>query len=393
METVLQTIGGIILALLALMFMVVVHEAGHYTVGKLFKFKINEFSIGFGKAIFKRKMKSGEDFSIRLIPFGGYCAFEGEDEDNSDPRAFNNQKPWKRLLVLASGAIFNLISAILIISLTFTFYGDILPCASVNSAYVQENSAFKEGDIILSIDDTNFSFFSSDFSHTFADGEHVAVVRRLGENGKRYEEKVTFTGEDYSFIEKSSLELYAYYLNKEGIVAKGFEDYEFGEEFSKVSDAELKQNYDAVSELIQKGNCVQYRFYRVRFGFFSAVGRGFVSAFRMVGLIFTTFIGLFTGGTPVSDLGGPITIISMLGESAVINPASLMYFVCLISANLAVFNLLPIPSLDGSRMLFVAIEWVRGKPISRNVEGIVHFVGLIFIFGFAIMVDVLRLFR
>ncbi len=392
MEAVLQTVGGIILALIALMFMVVVHEAGHYTVGKLLGFKINEFAIGFGKAIFKKKMKSGEDFSIRVIPFGGYCAFEGEDEENHDPRAFNNQKPWKRLLVLAAGAIFNLISAILIISLTFTFYGDILPCASVNGAYVQENSAFKEGDIILSIDDTDFSFFSSNFSHSFGEGEHKAVVRRLKEDGTRYEEILTFRGEDYAFLESSSLELYAYYLYKNGQVAEGFENFEFGEEFTQISDADLQKNYDSVSLLLERGNCVQYKFYRVRFGFFPAVGRGFTSAFKMVGLIFTTFIGLFTGGTPVSDLGGPITIISMLGESAVINPASLMYFVCLISANLAVFNLLPIPSLDGSRMLFVAIEWIRGKPISRNIEGIVHFVGLIFIFGFAIMVDVLRLF-
>lgn len=393
MEGILQTVGGIILAVIALMVMVVIHELGHYTVGKILGFKINEFSIGFGKAILKKKMKSGEDFSIRVIPFGGYCAFEGEDEDNSDPRAFNNQKPWKRLLVLAAGATFNLISAILIISLTFTFYGDILPCATVESAYVQEDSAFKDNDIIISIDDNHFSFFNSEFQHSFSEGKHTAIVRRLSEDGTRYEVEITFDGEKYGFIERSSLELYAYYLYKNGDVADGFENFEFDESFADVSDADLENNYNWVKTFIERGNCVQYKFYRVKFSFFAAIGRGFVSSFRIVGLVFSTFIGLFTGGTPVSDLGGPITIITMLGESAIINPASLMYFVCLISANLAVFNMLPIPSLDGSRILFVAIEWIRGKPVSRKIEGLIHFIGLILIFGFAIIVDVLRLFK
>ena len=104
---------GIIVALLALVVMVVIHELGHYSMGKLFDFKINEFAIGFGPPMFKKKLKGGEDFSIRPVPLGGFCAFEGEDEDNSDPRAFNNQKPWKRLIVLFSGAFFNFLSAII----------------------------------------------------------------------------------------------------------------------------------------------------------------------------------------------------------------------------------------------------------------------------------------
>lgn len=388
-----QVLGGILLAILALMFMVVIHESGHYLVGKLFKFKINEFSIGFGKALFKRKMKSGEYFSIRLIPFGGYCAFEGEDEENSDPRAFNNQKPWKRLLVLVAGATFNLISAVLIISLTFTFYGDILPVAEVNAGYVAPDTAFEQTDIILSIDGENFSFFNGNFNHTYSDGEHTAVVRRLDENGKRYETTVKFGGKEYGFISRSSLELYAYYLHTNGQTAVGFENFEFGEDFESVSLTDLERNYESVKSIIERGNCITYQFYRVKFNFFEGCARGFLSTFRLVGLVITTFIGLFTGGTPLSDVGGPITLISMIGESATVNPASLLYLICLISANLGVFNLLPIPSLDGSRMVFVTLEWLRGKPISQKVEGLVHFIGLVFLFGFAILVDVLRLFR
>ena len=111
----LRTALYAILAILMLMLMITVHELGHYLVGKIFKFKINEFSIGMGPAIFKRKMKSGEQFSIRAFPLGGFCAFEGEDDDKDDPNAFNNKKPWQRILVLIAGAFMNYVLALLII--------------------------------------------------------------------------------------------------------------------------------------------------------------------------------------------------------------------------------------------------------------------------------------
>ena len=89
---VLTTVWSVIKALLVLLFMITVHELGHYLVAKIFDFRVNEFSIGMGPAIFKKQKKNGEVFSVRILPLGGYCAFEGEDEDNTDPRAFNNKK-------------------------------------------------------------------------------------------------------------------------------------------------------------------------------------------------------------------------------------------------------------------------------------------------------------
>lgn len=392
---VLRTIGGILIALIALLVMVVIHEAGHYTVGKLLKFKINEFAVGFGKAIFKKTKKNGEVFSIRLVPLGGYCAFEGEDEDSQNPNAFNNQKPWKRALVLISGALFNFISAILIIALTFTFYGDVLPQATIDSNYVSSESVFQADDFIMSIDGSEFSFFATDVKYELTEGKHTAVVRRRDENGKMTTVTVEFDGADYGFIQNTSYELYAYYLYKNGTPLDGYGSEYFTDEskYSEVSDADLTQNYEAVQKIVDKGNCITYRYIRVRFGFFSALGRSFGTAFRLVGMIISVFIGLFTGGTPISSLGGPVSVISMLSQSATLSIGTLMYFVCMISANLAVFNLLPIPSLDGSRLLFVLIEWVRGKPINRKVEGYIHFIGLIFVFAFAILVDLLKVFQ
>jgi len=113
-SSVFKYIGYITIAILVLLFMVLIHELGHYIAGKILKFKINEFSVGFGPKIFQKKNKSGELISLRAFPLGGYCAFEGETEENKDnPQAFNNQKPWKRLIVLFSGAFFNFLSGII----------------------------------------------------------------------------------------------------------------------------------------------------------------------------------------------------------------------------------------------------------------------------------------
>ena len=163
-------IGYVIVALLALMLMIVVHELGHYTAGRLLGFKIDEFAIGFGPAIFKRKnKKTGVLFTIRPFPIGGFCSFHGEDEDGAlldekgekvkdengktvkDPDAFNNQKPWKRLIVLFAGAFMNFISAIVIITIYFAAYGQPLP--SVVGVYPNANSenVFQAGDVILNI--------------------------------------------------------------------------------------------------------------------------------------------------------------------------------------------------------------------------------------------------
>ena len=109
-------IGYILLAVLVLLVMITVHELGHYIAGKIFGFGIEEFAIGFGPKLFKRKnKKTGEIFSVRLFPIGGFCAFKGEDKDDDDPTAFNNRKPWQRIIVLIAGASMNFILSLLIL--------------------------------------------------------------------------------------------------------------------------------------------------------------------------------------------------------------------------------------------------------------------------------------
>ena len=123
---VMSTIGSVCLAILILLAMITVHEFGHYVAGKIFKFKINEFAIGFGPKLFKHTKKNGEVFSVRLLPLGGFCAFEGEDDDNPHPDAFNNKKPWQRIIVLFAGAFMNYLLALLLIVISFFACGQLL---------------------------------------------------------------------------------------------------------------------------------------------------------------------------------------------------------------------------------------------------------------------------
>ena len=148
MSKVLYVLG----ALLVLMFMILVHELGHYTVGKLLGFKINEFAIGMGPKLFSHKKKNGEVVSLRLLPLGGFCAFEGEDGTSDNPDAFSHQKPWKRILVLLAGVTFNFLSALIIAVIVFSCFGDTV--VKINEIYdyaPQSNRQLQSGDVIYKI--------------------------------------------------------------------------------------------------------------------------------------------------------------------------------------------------------------------------------------------------
>ena len=159
----------IILAIVVLLFMVLIHEFGHYVVGRMLNFKITEFSVGFGKALISRKNKRGELISLRLFPLGGYCAFAGEDDDETkDKDSFVNQKPWKRILVFLAGVTFNFAFAVIMSLVLLCTIGYDIPqfveYATLNSSNVEhivdgsaitnvpEGEGLQAGDVIISID-------------------------------------------------------------------------------------------------------------------------------------------------------------------------------------------------------------------------------------------------
>jgi len=354
---VLQTAGFLILALLCIMFMIVVHEFGHYLAGRLLGFKIIEFSIGMGPAIYQKKNKKTEEiFSIRSIPIGGYCQFEDDEDNKGSKTAFNNQHPFKRIIVLLSGALFNLLSALLLIIIFFNAYGQILP--SVNEVFedsVNVNT-LKNGDVFLKINNKNVNILTQDDINSYfkanADEMSVIVLR----NGKK--EKLTLKSGQYQL------------RNEDGDVEKD----ENGQPI-------MKKGYGFIIETKQQ-----------KLPFFVSIGKAFSFMFFVVYKIFVTIGGLFFGKIPfVGNVGGPIATISTMTKAVQTNFSVLFYMVCLLSANLAVFNLLPIPALDGSKILFTLIEWIFKKPVNRKVEAILTIIGFVFLLGMAIVADVFYL--
>lgn len=350
----------ILLAVMALLVMVTVHEFGHYISGKLLGFQINEFSIGFGPKIFSKTRDNGEVFSLRAIPLGGFCAFEGEDEDgNESPNAFNNQKPWKRIIVLFSGAFMNFISALLLAILVFLIGGmsmptvhEILPDAGSENGVVQTEYVLQEGDILLSING-HFIYPTTSLSSILSEIENGEIVTaRIVRDGKEMEVQV----------QKREYQ-------------------------STVED-------EAGNVTVQKawGFGIMQSYTAYHLGFFESIGRSVSYCLRMGWVILGTVGQLFTGQLGLDAVGGPLTTIGMTAEVARSGFRYFLDIVVMIDVNLAVMNLLPIPALDGCRIIFTAIEWIRRKPVNRKVEAIVHTVGLLLLFGFVILADINQLF-
>lgn len=451
---VFKTIGSVALAILVLLIMITIHEFGHYIVGKIFKFKINEFAIGMGPAIFKKtSKKTGEVFSIRIFPLGGFCAFEGEDEDSENKDAFNNKSPWKRLCVLLAGATMNCILGVLVLVLSVGVYGQILintydikpTIAPEYAGYSLENgdtikkingkfimiasdvtdvlNGKNAGDIVeIEVIDKNgdvknrsvrlrnavnsdsmtdvISSFTALGVSTIVrmdkttvkskifDGEYLL---RLSDNENYDDCNRIFTVQDIISYAKTfkvgeTCSFYVRYADKD---EKKLVSVQIEKDLSTLSDAEvlLELGVKEYSTLLK------YTSKNVRFNFGESLVRGVRYSYTVAGTIFRTLGELLTGKLSITAMGGPITTISV--TSTAIKDGGFNYFLEImgfIGINLAVFNLLPIPALDGSRAVFCIIEGIRKKPINRKVEGIIHAVGLFVLLGFCILVDILQMF-
>ena len=367
-QSVFGTIGYIIVALLTLMVMIVIHEFGHYIVGKILKFKINEFAIGFGPPIIRFMMRSGEYFSIRPVPLGGFCAFEGEDGESSMEGAFNNMAPWKRILVLIAGVTFNIISAFLVMAIVFSAYGYALP--KVNSLYNSTDPSFshslQEGDVILKLDGKNiYSLTDFNISSIISKADSEELIALVDRNGEKMEVVVKVGEFSYPIYSEDA-------YNEDGTLKDGAEPQEYG----------TYKGLGIVSEVT---------FYK--YGFFQSLWRGIVYCAQIIVYLFQTIGGLFTGAVAVKGaLGGPITTVSVIASTISITGfRGVLTLLGMMSANVAIFNILPLPALDGSKVVFVLIEWIRGKPINRKAEAIISAVGLVLLFGMTIVFDIVNL--
>ena len=331
----------ILFAILLFSFLIFIHELGHFVAAKLSGVQVNEFAIFMGPAIFK--WKKGETmYSIRCIPIGGYCAMEGEDEDSDDPRAFTKAKWWKRLIILVAGAAMNFFAGLLIFGILY-LPGDqiIVPAITefADCCIFNTEDGLRLDDEIIELDGEKI-YVNSDISLILdlnpTESHDVTVLR----NGKKLEFK--------------NLEMAHTHVDDNG------EEYlHYGIAFGKVKEA----------------------------GFLDKLDYTWKMSLDTVRTVRISLQMLLRGQAGLGDMTGPVGIVQMMSDSAEQSETTgdaimtILYFGGFIAINLAVMNLLPLPALDGGRvvalLLTTAIEKVTKKKIDPKYEGYIHGFGMI----------------
>ncbi len=338
-------------AILIFAVLVMIHEFGHFIAAKLSGVKVNEFALGMGPKLFG-KQKGETLYSVRLIPIGGFCAMEGEDEETRDERAFNNKKPYIRLIILVAGAFMNiLLGFILIFSLMIGTGQTVIPkVSSVTEGGAAQAAGLKNGDVIIR-----------------ANGKRVHIIEDLSwtmSNNSRENKELQLEVKNGG--EKRTV----------SIIPKAADD--------------GKTSYGILLDTEKNGFLKTLRNSWYKTGFYS-------------GVIIESFISMIKGDIPLSQISGPVGIVSEIGNVVEETRTtgwegfqSLLYLTILLTINLGVFNLFPIPALDGGRILFVLIEMVRRKPVPVDKEAIVHLAGFVLLIAFSIFIafkDVFMLWR
>jgi len=320
----------IVIALLIFGFLILIHEFGHYITARIFRVGIKEFAIGMGpKILSKTSNKTGIAYSLRLLPIGGYVSMEGEDESSESEDALNNKPIWQRFLIMVAGSVMNLLLGILLtcllVGISDSLYNTTVT-QFVENAYTAEDG-LKEGDTIVAIDGKRvYTLYDLSYTIMHDATEPVDVtVRRGGE---------TIILSDVTFP-----------VAKEGSLAFGQRDFYVAREDKTV------------------GVLIKHAFHQS------------VTSIRM---IWESLFDLITGKYGMDQLSGPVGITTEIGNAASAGDGgkSLLSLSALIALNLGVMNLLPLPALDGGRILFLIIEAIRRKPLKREVEGYIHFIGL-----------------
>ena len=332
---------------------VAVHEFGHFIFAKLSNTYVYEFSIGMGKKIFGKKREGGEtEFCLRAIPLGGYVMIAGEDvEDSNIPkdRQMCNKGFFARFFTLFAGAFFNFIFAFIILFVSALIWGAASTkpiIGDVNVDYPAYSAGLEKGDLVLSINGEKINNW---------DRGLVMLQTTDGDAVKFEVKKVDGTIKEY--LVTPILE-----TDKDGN-----ESYKFG------IATQYEKEYGFVVSL-------KYAF--------NKTGSLFVS-------MWDTLKYLFTGRVGVNQLSGPVGIFTIVDSQAEQGLEALLYLVAYLSINVGLINLLPFPAFDGGRILFLFIEKIFRRPVSKKVENIIHSIGFMLIIGLLIFVtfnDILRLF-
>lgn len=404
----------ILIAVLFFGVIILIHEFGHFIFAKLFGVKVNEFAIGMGPTILKKQGKETK-YALRLFPIGGFVSMEGEEEESDDGRAFCNQKTWKRMIIIAAGATFNLILGV-IICFCLVSAEDLVGTNQIlqfyETAVSNQEGGLKEGDKLIAIDGKRvFSDYDISFlMQRNSSGVYSFEVERDGERltlpevhfGRR-------TGGNFSYSEDCTISDLSSKIKgfglKDGdrILKVNGEDITNGNELiatiGKDEDYKIDFTVERQGEKIDVQGvkmAVVTVFDFVILGQEKNIGNvtktAFGYALSMGRMVYLSLFDLLSGQYGMNDLAGPIGTISVITDIAEESIATfdwsqLFMIMAMITINIGLFNLLPVPALDGGHLFFMVFELIFRKKIPQKYESYIHAAGLVILLGFMAIIS------
>ncbi|MDR1620716.1 MAG: M50 family metallopeptidase [Clostridiales bacterium] len=335
-ETILNILGAVVL----LCVLVTVHELGHFGMGRLLGFRIEEFAIGMGPKVFSRK-KNGTVYALRALPIGGMCRFYGEDETQDSSESFHAQKPWKRFLVILAGPAINIVFTVVLAAVFLMAYGVEDGVSPVVTEFAQDSKArtggMTLGDRLYAVDGVVIENYEDTVNMIRAAGSDMVItVWRGGE----------------------------------------------------LRDIALRGTYNAGLGYNSIGVVITYMTNFRRCGFFEAAGKSVPFVAGLVRQLFQAIGGMFQNGVRQGDIVGAVGTVAVMSQAIKTGFDLVLYIMIFLGISLAVMNLLPLPALDGGKLIFILIELARGKPVPPEKEGMVHFVGLVLLLGLVVLITI-----
>src|SRR5215468_971397 len=351
---------GVLAAFVVLGFLIVVHEFGHFIVAKRSGVGVLKFSVGFGPKIFGRTI-NGTEYVLSAIPLGGFVKMVGEDPDSTeavDPRiSFSHQPVWKRVAIVLAGPVFNLLFAFVAFSVVLAVYGqrvpsDVAKVGGVMADMPAARAGLQVGDVVTAVDGKPIATWE-ELSNTIRASSGHPVVMTV----QRGDQSLSLTVTPEPKADKNI----------------------FGEVVGEAYVIGIERGFEQVSV-----------------GPIEAIGNGAKQTLWWIQTLIMSVVKIVQGRIPAQDIGGPILIIQAAGQQAQIGLESLLLFMAVISINLGILNLLPIPILDGGHLLFFLVEAVMRRPLDMRHREIAQQVGLVILIAlmaFAFYNDILRVIR
>ena len=346
------TLGTVLIAILVFGTLIFIHEFGHYIFARIFKVTISEFSIGMGpKLVWYESKKTKITYALSMIPIGGYVAMVGENEETSDPNAFDKKPAYQRFIITVAGATVNIVAGFIamiiftcLVNIGGTTVAEFMPSETTGYEVSSSESGLMVGDTIISVE-----------------GRRVSIADELSYEIMRHGNKPC----DVVVMRNGS------HLTLYDVV------------------------FPVVEEQGQSFGMMDFKIYRTEKTFGTVMGYSFAKAALIVRMCWESLFDLITGRYTLAAVSGPVGISEAIGDAAKAGFANLLYITALISINLGVMNLLPIPALDGGRMVTILVEMITKKKLPTKVEGMINAIGLIALLALSAIImvkDVVGLF-